>query len=103
MKSNDFPGDVANMQGQTLDYWMYCYAAKILDKKPNQSEFEKGYDTGLYHFCSDKALLFDLMEKYDIRLQMLGREWLASTESHSQFGLNPIEAACRLVVAQAFS
>lgn len=93
---------VSEIQGKELDYWMYRHAAQQLGRDISDQEFEQGYEQGLYRFSVDKALLADLMERYDIRMQMLGREWLASTETTSQFGLDPIIAACRLVVSQAF-
>ena len=93
---------VSELEGKALDYWMYRHAAQQLGRKISEQEFEQGYEQGLYQFSVDKALLADLMERYDIRMQMLGREWLASTETISQFGIDPIIAACRLVVSQAF-
>lgn len=98
----EYNGPVSEMQEKALDYWMYQHAAKQLSRDKSDADFEDGYAKGLYRFASDKALLADLLERYDIRMQMLGREWLASTEAGSQFGSHPILAACRLVVAQEF-
>lgn len=101
--TNDLYNSSADqLAGQGLDFWMYRHAAQQLGKETSQSEFEKGYANKMFHFCNDKALLADLIEQYDIRLQKLGDEWLASTENASQFGTYPGEAVCRLVVTQAF-
>lgn len=102
MTKNAYQVPVDQLQGESLDYWMYCHAAKLLKRQASIAEFETGYKQGLYRFSIDKALLADLMTQYHIRVQMLGEEWLASTESHSQFGDDPILAACRLVVSQEF-
>lgn len=97
-----YQGLVSELQCQALDYWMYQHAAKQLNREASVEDFEQGYDQGKYRFCVDKALLADLMERYDIRMQMLGREWLASTETQSQYGTDPIIAACRLVIAHVY-
>lgn len=93
---------VDQLEGQGLDYWMYRHAAQSLGRPLSDAEFKQGHEEGRYQFSTDKALLADLMVQHNIRVQMLGGEWLASTETSSQYGTNPIEAACRLVVSQVF-
>ena len=100
--AQQYQGEVDQLLGQNLDYWMYKHAADQLGLESSVADFEKGYAKGQFRFSTDKALLVDLIERYDIRLQMLGREWLASTETHSQYANDPITAACRLVVSVVF-
>ena len=102
MSNTKYAGHVSTLKGEVLDYWMYRHAAKELGREASDLEFEKGYGAGQYHFAVDKALVVDLMLRYSVRLQMIGSEWLASTENGGQFGNSPNEAACRLVVAQTF-
>ncbi len=94
--------NVADLSGEHLDYWMYQHACKVLDKSGSKEDFDKGYGNGQFHFSSDKALLSDLMETYNINIQRLAGEWLASTAGNSFYGDTPLMAACRLVVALTF-
>ncbi|MBL4794443.1 MAG: hypothetical protein JKY24_02810 [Pseudomonadales bacterium] len=93
---------VADLSGKQLDYWMYLHASKVVGKTGTQADFDKGYGKGEFQFSTDKTLLFDLTTTYQIRVQFLADEWLASTTSNSCYGENPLEAACRLVVANTF-
>ena len=92
----------STLTGKDLDYWMYRHACQVLDKTPADEEFESAHSQGQFHFSNDPTLLQDLLVQYDIRLQMLAGEWLASTSSSSCYGEHPLEAACRLVVLQQF-
>lgn len=92
----------ATLSGKDLDYWMYRHACKVLDKSPTENEFNTGYSEGKFQFSSDAALLHDLMTQYEIRVQYLAEEWLASTTSASVYGSSPLEAACRLVIISQF-
>ena len=82
---------------------MYKHAAYVLGKDASEAEFRKAYTEGRYHFTEDPSLLNDLLLEHSLRMQMLGDEWLASTEKASAYGKTPIEAACRFVVASHFS
>ena len=94
--------NVADLSGEHLEYWMYQHACKVLSKTGSKDEFEKGYANGQFHFATDKALLGDLMETYNINIQRLAGEWLASTAGNSFYGDTPLMAACRLVVALTY-
>jgi len=93
---------VAELTGKELDYWMYLHACKVVGKTGTRTDFDANYDKGLFHFSTDKPLLFDLATSYQIRVQLLADEWLASTENSSAWGENPLQAACRLVISNAF-
>ena len=88
----------AALSGKDLDYWMYRHACKVLEKTPTDSEFNDGHGQGKFQFSQDASLLQDLMTQYEIRVQFLADEWLASTTSNSVYGATPLEAACRLTV-----
>ena len=94
--------NVADLSGEELDYWMYQHACKVMEQSSSKDEFDKGYSNGQFHFSSDKALLADLMETYNINIQRLAGEWLASTDGNSFYGDTPLMAACRLIVALTF-
>lgn len=94
--------NVADLSGENLDYWMYQHACKVLEKGASKEDFDKGYAAGQFGFSTDKALLGDLMETYNINIQRLAGEWLASTAGNSFYGDTPLQAACRLVVALTF-
>lgn len=94
--------NVANLEGEQLDYWMYCHACKACGETAAKATFDEGYAQGRYRFSSDRALLADLMETYQINLQRLAGEWLASTAGNSYYGDTPLLASCRLVVALSF-
>ena len=94
--------NVADLTGEELDYWMYQHACKVLAKTGSKQEFEAGYGQGQFQFSSDKALLVDLMETYNINIQRLAGEWLASTAGNSFYGDTPLMAACRLVIALTY-
>lgn len=94
--------NVADLSGEQLDYWMYQHACKVLEKAGSKEDFDKGYGNGQFQFSTDKALLVDLMETYNINIQRLAGEWLASTAGNSFYGDTPLMAACRLVVALTF-
>ena len=102
MSNSKSAGHISTLKGEALNYWMYRHAAKELSRDASDAEFEKGFAAGQYQFATDKALVVDLMLRYSVRLQMIGSEWLASTEKGGQFGESPNEAACRLVVSQTF-
>ena len=89
---------IEEVSGKQLDYKMYEYACRVLDRKPSVESFEKGYSNGQFHFSTDASLLVDLMQRYKINLQQLAGEWLASTTQGSVYSPNPVEAACRLVL-----
>ena len=93
---------VQELSGKSLDYWMYKYATHLIGEPSNDESFEAGYSEKRFHFSQDPMLLSDLLVQHNIRLQMLGGEWLASTEQTSAFGETPILAACRLVVMNLF-
>ena len=93
---------VADLTGKELDYWMHQHACKVMGKTGTREDFEEGYSEGQFKFSTDKPLLYDLTTTYQIRVQMLADEWLASTTNTSFYGTNPLEAACRLVVANTF-
>lgn len=94
--------NVANLLGEQLDYWMYCHASKVMGEAPSKGDFEKAYTDGKFHFSADRALLADLMETYNINIQRLAGEWLASTSGNSYYGDTPLIAACRLVIGLTF-
>ncbi len=94
--------NVASLTGEQLDYWMYNHACKVMGQSASKSEFQEGYSQGRFHFSEDRALLADLMETYNINIQRLAGEWLASTSGNSYYGDTPLIAACRLVVALTF-
>ena len=94
--------DFNTLAGEELDFWMYKYAASVVGKEISESHFKAEYPKGGYQFSKDPSLLNDLLLEHSMRLQMLGEDWLASTESISAFGSNPLEAACRLVVKSYF-
>ncbi|MBL4868552.1 MAG: hypothetical protein JKY67_19480 [Pseudomonadales bacterium] len=93
---------VADLTGKELDYWMHQHACRVTGKAGTRKEFDEGYAKGKFQFSTDKPLLYDLTTTYQIRVQMLADEWLASTTKSSFYGENPLEAACRLVVANTF-
>ena len=93
---------VANLSGEQLDYWMYQHACKVMEKTASKADFETGYKNGEFQFSTDKALLMDLLQVYNINLQRLAGEWLASTSGHSVYADCPLEAVCRLVVSIQF-
>ena len=88
----------AEMNGETLDYAMYCHACKVTGQTPSKPAFDAGYAKGQFHFQTDKSLLLDLLETYRINVQFLAEEWLASNERNSAWGETPLQAACRLVL-----
>ncbi len=94
--------NVSELSGKDLDYWVYRFAITTVEKKPSLTEFEEAYAKGKFRFTQDKALLCDLMEAYQIRLQLLSDEWLASSEGNSQYGSTPLVAACRWLVSHVF-
>ena len=93
---------VSELDGKDLNYWVYRYAASSLKKSPSLDEFEAAYADGKFRFTEDKALLADLVESYEIRLQLLSDEWLASGVNNSQYGPTPLVAACRWLVSHVF-
>ena len=93
---------VADLSGVELDYWMHQHACKVRGTAGTREDFNKGYSEGKFQFSTDKPLLYDLTITYQIRVQLLADEWLASTTNSSFYGETPLEAACRLVVAKSF-
>lgn len=94
--------NVADLSGEDLDYWMYQQACHHLSKAASRADFDAGYAEGKFHFVEDRALLADLIETYQMNIQRIAGDWLASTAGNSFYGDNPIEAACRLVVALTY-
>ena len=88
----------AEMNGETLDYTMYCHACKVTGQTPSKPAFDAGYAKGQFHFHQDKTLLVDLLETYRINVQYLAEEWLASNSEGSAWGETPLIAACRLIL-----
>lgn len=93
---------IEQLTTEQLDYCMYQHACKALGNQPTDNAFKAGYQSGQFHFSSDREILADLMNQYDINLQQLGGEWLASNTEASIYGKTPTEAACRLVVKLSF-
>lgn len=91
----------AEINGEALDYQMYCHACKATGQTPSQHAFNTGYAQGQFHFQQDKALLLDLLETYKINVQYLAEEWLASCSNASAWGETPLIAACRLILKLA--
>lgn len=94
--------NVAELSGEDLDYWMYQHACKVTERSGSREDFDKGYQQGQFKFSTDKALLIDLMETYNVNIQRLAGEWLASTAGNSFYGDTPLIAACRLVIALTY-
>ncbi len=80
-----------------LDFHIYQHACKMLDQQPSREAFEQGYAQGQFHFSSQDALLAELMQLYQINLQQLAGEWLASTANASAYGEQPLKAALKLI------
>ena len=93
---------VADLAHEALDYWVYRCAALNLKKAYDPAEFESGYRQGQFRFSEDATLLNDLLETYQIRLQRLADEWLASGTQHSQYGQTALTAACRWLVCYTY-
>lgn len=94
--------NVAELSGEQLDYWMYLQACNLMDKTGNKADFDAGYSEGKYHFLDDRALLMDLVETYQMNIQRIAGDWLASSAGSSFYGDSPLVAACRLVVALTY-
>ncbi len=90
--------ELSQLKGKRLDYIVYCHACKTLKQSASDKQFEEGYKKGLFHFSQDKHLLADLLELYQINLQRLAGEWLASTTNSSVFAAEPLEAVLKLVI-----
>jgi hypothetical protein len=75
---------------------------KLRNEASSRETFNAGWEEGRFRFSSDRALLADLMETYQINIQRLAGEWLASTAGNSYYGDTPLLAACRLVVGLSF-
>jgi hypothetical protein len=80
-----------------LDYQIYQHACKTLEQSTSREVFEQGYENGLFHFSNQKTLLADLLSIYEIHLQKLAGEWLASTHQASAYGHTPLSAALKLI------
>lgn len=80
-----------------LDYQIYQHACKNLEQEASRQAFEQGYAQGQFHFSSQKFLLSDLLTVYEINLQRLAGEWLASTSNDSAYGQQPLQAVLKLI------
>lgn len=80
-----------------LDYQIYQHACQNLAQPANRETFDQGYAQGLFQFSAQKSLLADLLSLYEINLQRLAGEWLASTADASAYGREPLTAALKLI------
>lgn len=87
----------APIADQDLDYLIYLHACKITQQTPDHAHFIKTHQQGQLNFSTNKHLLADLLELYQINLQRLAGEWLASTDSASSYGPQPLTAALKLI------
>lgn len=90
--------NVSHLSGKALDHQMYLHACKVLQQAHSKNEFEAGYEKGQFHFSTDKSLLVDLLETYQVNVQFLAGEWLASNTQSSAYSASPLEAVCRLIL-----
>jgi len=87
------------LDGRELDFKLYQLSCQWTNRPTDAAAFEAGYEQGRFHFSEDAAFLADLVSQFELRLQLLAGEWLASTDQHGQYGKTPLEAACRVVLA----
>ena len=88
---------ISSEDAKALDYQLYQHGAQLLKKSASEADFLAGYQTGKYQFSQAPNLLDSLLSIYKINLQTLCGEWLASTETASQFGKTPIESVSGLI------
>ena len=93
----DTTAEKAPSADAALDYQIYQHACKTLEQVASRQDFEQGYAQGQFHFSSQKALLADLLVQYEINLQRLAGEWLASTHNASAYDPAPLPAVLKLI------
>lgn len=82
---------------KAIDYTLYQHGCTVLNEPTSEARFLEGYQAGKYQFSQSPHLLDALLSIYQINVQTLCGEWLASTENASQFGNTPIESVLGLI------